>query len=147
LHSSLCADEDPSKPLDNAGLIAEMHRMLSFVVLLDNPTAPYNVHKMCDAMGDTSQGRNHVDKLGDQVKEVLKMLGRPCLEFRFDEVLKSLQNTTWEHSEETKFARTGLFSRCKYSMTLLTPEGLDLPESTLENYRNYILEKCNQAFG
>jgi len=143
----LCADEDPSKPLDNAALVGEILKMVGFVVLLDNPTAPYNVHKMCDAMGDTSKGMSHMDKLAQEVKKIMKIQKRPCLEFRFEELEKRLENTTWEHADKTLGERIRYFSRCKYSMTLRTPEGLDLPQSTVDSYKNYHLEMCKRAFG
>jgi len=143
----LCADEDPSKTLDNAALVGEIVKLLGYVVLLDDPTAEYNLHKMCDALGDTSKGATHMDKLAGEIKTILKSQNKPCLEFRFDELEKAIEDITWEQAEKNGFERARIFSRCKFSMHIRTPEGLDLPQSTLDGYKNYHLEFCKRAFG
>jgi hypothetical protein len=143
---SLCGEVDTSKPMDSAALVGEILKLVGYVVLLDDPTAPYNVHKMCEGMGDTSKGLSHMDKLAGEIKKVLKIYKKPCLEFRFDELEKSLESVSYEEQAKNNDERQVLFSRCKYSLTLRTPEGLDLGLDRVDSYKNYTLEMCKRAF-
>jgi hypothetical protein len=148
VYYSLCGEVDPSKPLDSASLVGEILKIVGYVVLLDDPTAPYNVHKMCEAMGDTSKGHKHVDKLAMEIKKIRSMSKdkKKCLEFRFEELEKKLESISWDEQEKVGDERQRFFSRCKYSMTLRTPEGIDLGQDRINNFKNYSLEMCRRAF-
>jgi len=138
---------DLSNPLDSAGLIGEVLKNIGIMVFIDDPKAEFNVHKMCDAMGDTSNGLSHMDKLAEQMKKLLKVNNEQCLEFRFGELEKKLEADSWDtYLSGGPNDRVLLFYRCKYSMTLRIPAGIGLPEERIQSYKNYTLESCRRAF-
>jgi len=143
----LCADVDPNNRLDSAALIGEILKQISIWVYFDNPKSEFNLHKICDAMGDKSKGLSHMDKLAEQMKKGLQFSGQKCLEFRFSELEKKLEVDDWEnYLSGGPDDRAFTFFRCKYSMTLRTPEGVDLPQDRIDSFRAYNLEMCKKAF-
>jgi len=144
---SLCGDPDPSNRLDSASLVGEVLKYIGILVIFDNPNSDFNLHKMCDAMGDTSRGLSHMDKLAEQMKKALAVNGEKCLEFRFAELERKLEVDDWEnYLNGGADDRAMTFFRCKYSMTLRVPADIGLPQDRVDSYREYNMEMCKRAF-
>jgi len=144
----LCGHPDPSNRLDSASLVGEILKYIGVLVTFDDPVnSDFNVHKICEAMGDTSKNLTHMDKLAEQMKKALQFHGEKCMEFRFAVLQQKLEVSDWDNYlsggvEDRAFT----FFRCKYAMTLRTPEGIDLPQDRVDSFREYNLEMCKRAF-
>ena len=64
----------------------------------NSPHATLTIDDVCDTMMNTEIGAQ-IDRLAAVNKMLLKQANQTCLDYKYDKMIKTMQNTSWESDQ------------------------------------------------